>query len=73
MCELRALFLNSEKEPVKIYRWIKRGKWGEDYFYKSSECINSAVEWSGDLSKFIAQVDTGEPLFKKLGMIIAGK
>lgn len=70
MCELQALFKkNSEKEPVKIYRWMKGGKWGEDYFYKNSECIlNFAVEWSGDLSEFIAQVDTGEPLFKKPGM-----
>lgn len=45
MCELQALFLISEKEPVKIYRGMKGGKRGEDYFYKSSECVlNFAVE-----------------------------
>lgn len=48
---------------------MKGGKWGEDYFYKNSECIlNFAVGWSGDLNKFIAQVDTGEPFLKKYGM-----
>lgn len=53
---------------------MKGGKWGEDYFYKNSECIsNFAVGWSGDLNKFIAQVDTGEPFLKKPGMKQAGK
>lgn len=75
MCELEAFFLNSENEPVKIY-WLidERGQVGRGLFFKNSECIlHFAVEWSGDLSKFGAQVDTGEPLFKKPGMKQATK
>ena len=47
---------------------------GKGYFYKSSNCIlNFAVKWSGNLSKFIVQVDTCKPLFRKPGMKYARK
>lgn len=75
MCELQTFWETPEKNQSSENLQMDGmgGGGGKGYFYKSSNCIlNLAVEWFGDLSKFIVQVDIREPLFKP-GMKYARK